>query len=172
MAQPDLRQLQASLATVGNELAKIPNLPIFAMQDQILGFLGGIQRSIDRLDARMDRMEESLGRVEERINGFDARMDSIDARMDRIDASINRLDLNTFTRLQNSKVLHPYGRLYPMCGTNGQPTENFPQSPRAITELSEGEVDRLLRSAELPLDGTIEQKRDRFRFYIGLSVVA
>jgi len=136
MAQPDLRQLQASLATVGSELAKIPNMPVFAMQDQILGAFEGIRRSIQDmhqdirgLDARMGRMEECMGRIVERI-------DVMDARMDRVDASIKRLDQNTFTRLQNSKVLHPYGRLHPMCGINGQPIENFPQSPRAITELN------------------------------------
>jgi len=191
MAQPDLRQLQVTLTAAGNELAKIPNMPIFAMQDQILGALDRLQRSMQDmhqgLDARMGRIEEHMGRMEERIDGMEVRMDRIEVRMDTIEAHMDAMDQNmqrnhqwlstsirrfAFTRLQNSKVLHPHSHLFPMCGINGQPIENFPLSPRTISELNEDEVDRLLGSADLPLHGTIEQKKDRFRIYIGLSVVA
>ncbi|KAF8470059.1 hypothetical protein BDZ91DRAFT_719828 [Kalaharituber pfeilii] len=84
-----------------------------------------------------------------------------------------RSETNNLSRIRNAKIYEATAHLEPLRDLHNIPIPGFPRTPREITELGEGDINRLLAALGLPWEeGSLVDKKDRFRIYIGLSVLA
>ncbi|KAH0547758.1 hypothetical protein FGG08_000015 [Glutinoglossum americanum] len=111
------------------------------MGNTAVGGLAAILQEIQRMNQRFDRFEHSL--KAERVN------------------NISRLQNSSVTRPnQHLAVLHSYA--------DNTPLPNFPDTPAAISGLSNANLGVLLRQLELSVAGDRLEKEGRLRVAIGL----
>ncbi|KAH0537298.1 hypothetical protein FGG08_005888 [Glutinoglossum americanum] len=90
-------------------------------------------------------------------------------RFDRFELSLKAERVNNISRLQNSSVTRPNQHLAVLHSyADNTPLPNFPDTPAAISGLSNANLGVLLRQLELSVAGDRLEKEGRLRVAIGL----
>ncbi|KAI5843313.1 hypothetical protein DFP73DRAFT_551512 [Morchella snyderi] len=154
---PDFNALSAFMRATGNgfenaatEVAKMQNIPVINFADQL-----------SRVEQTLLRILRDLGQ-----NVAELRQNVAELRQDFI-----RADGNNFARLMNAKVTSDNTALMHLLGPDNAAIPNFPATNAQIRLMNDTAVNNLLIAFGLPVDGTIDDRRNRFRQHIGLTVL-
>ncbi|RPB20655.1 hypothetical protein L211DRAFT_841581 [Terfezia boudieri ATCC MYA-4762] len=164
MEQPDFNVIQASMTSTANGLrtaaTELDNLN--QIQEQMRGMEQRIQQQMGQLE---QRIQQQMGQLEQRIQQQMGQMEQ------RVLGKLSRFENNNLARLFNSRISHETHQLEPFYNIENELIEGFPPTSADINGLDAAGVERLLRELGLPVAGRLNDKRKRFRRYIGLMVL-
>ena len=181
---PDFNALSASFATASTEVAKMPNLSVvnFANQlNRMEQILGDVCRDVGELRQNVGELRQDMNRAH--VNAVTSTL------LELITDSKNR-GVNNFARLMNAKVTSDNTALMQLQGLHNALVPGFPATSAQIREMN-GEQNPSSRCAPviilirfigpaisnlfvafwLPVDGSVDHRKNRFRCYIGLTVL-
>ncbi|KAF8470105.1 hypothetical protein BDZ91DRAFT_719978 [Kalaharituber pfeilii] len=159
--QPDFQRLEQGVNTVVAELGKIPNMPVLDLAAQ--------------LRTMQENMAAQFRTIQDQFTAMQATMNQTmkSPATGRDFYKVVSSEFNNFARTYNARIYEASARLEPLRGIHNKPIPGFPRTPREITELGDGDINRLLSALGLPWEeGTLVEKKDRFNIYIGLSALA
>ncbi|RPB25786.1 hypothetical protein L211DRAFT_56358 [Terfezia boudieri ATCC MYA-4762] len=167
--QPDFEQLQQGLTLATTQLAKLRNMPVFNMAAR----LDTMQQN---MEARLDAVQQNMAAVQQNMATMQQNMATMLQNMNRNHEQLVevflRSELNNIARVRNAKVSDALTQLEPLRDLHNNPIQGFPRTPRGITQMNEEQMNQLLNALGLAMEGTLMEKQDRFRHYIGLSILA
>ncbi|KAF8475928.1 hypothetical protein BDZ91DRAFT_710605 [Kalaharituber pfeilii] len=92
--------------------------------------------------------------------------------INELSQQIHRVEINTYARLNNSRIIHENIPLFPLYGQDNQPVAHFPLTIAHLRQLDNNQINGLFQAFGLPLrDEELEIKRRSFGQYIGLIMV-
>ncbi|KAL2059284.1 hypothetical protein ABVK25_000576 [Lepraria finkii] len=177
--QPDFERLADVFVGAGEELRKLPNVPVINQGQNILTAITTMQARMDTqfdaLGARVGRLEARFDRLEARFDGLEARFDGLEARFDGLQGQFNGLQLqqsaesqNQLARLFNSHVTSPTHDFEPLRNAQNQVPRGFPRNGTALASMTSANLARLLTSYGLQPQEEVEGKRRQLRHFIGV----
>ncbi|EXJ82235.1 hypothetical protein A1O3_06048 [Capronia epimyces CBS 606.96] len=164
--QPDANRIAQCYDTLGDELAKFPNIPALAEGNAIQLALVQLTTQINQLATQMNQLGTQIN---QRFDQVDERFDQVDERIDNLTTRVVANDHNSMSRVQNAHLSSADQRLIPLVNpTTNTPIEVFPRRSREIPSMENEALVSVLRELGLPTNGTREAKEKRIRQYIGL----
>ncbi|KAF8456434.1 hypothetical protein BDZ91DRAFT_801098 [Kalaharituber pfeilii] len=186
MELPDFQRIQNGLGLICPELSKIPNIPGFdlaarmtALQEQstrIQEQTFKIQEQIVTMQQHIVTMQQNIVTMQQHIVTMQQNIVTMQQQTARNHKQLVNIllrgEVNSIARFKNGKIYNVHLELEPLRDLNNAPIVGFPRTPRDISQLGDAEINRLLSDLGLPQGGTLDQKKDRFRDYIGLAILA
>ncbi|KAF4585956.1 hypothetical protein GQ602_005261 [Ophiocordyceps camponoti-floridani] len=149
LPQPNFTDAADRLRTVAEHLQLCDNLPSVDAGAQLL--------------AMMQTLLDRFARLERKVDGLDRKVDGLDQRM----SITNR---NTGVRQWNQSAVRSVDRLEPLFSfETGNPINPCPSTVEELESLNAGDVDRLLRHLDEPVDGRLDVRKRRLKLAFGVT---
>ena len=188
---PDFNALSASFATASTEVANVRNLSVvnFAKQlNRMEKILGDVRRDVGELRQNVGELRPNVGELRQDMNR--AYVNAVTSTLLELITDSKNREVNNFARLMNAKVTSDNIALMQLQGLHNALVPGFPATSAQIREMN-GEQNPSSRCAPviilirfigpvisnlpvafgLPVDGSVDHRKNRFRCYIGLTVL-
>ena len=159
-AQPDYNLIVSSFATAGAELSKLPNVP--ALNNQILLSIQNNQATIQQ---SLATMQQSLATMQQSLVTMQNNQATMQQSLVTMQQSLNAAT-NSSARNQN-RFADLADLLAPVLDANGAVPAAFPLSSEDISRLNAQNVNAILASYNLAINGTVPDRRNRLLRYLG-----
>ncbi|MCJ1343519.1 hypothetical protein MMC31_001714 [Peltigera leucophlebia] len=133
-------------------------------EPNVLQFNQGAQ-ILEELLAMQVSMEEMRRTIEARFAAVETQLISI-STSSRID------EANLLARTYNSKISRADTALRPLVKSDGTHVQHFPLDAARLTALNSTILDGILVAFNLPTNGSVYDRQQRFRVFIGLANMA
>ncbi|KAF8450140.1 hypothetical protein BGX38DRAFT_510364 [Terfezia claveryi] len=141
-------------------MERMPNLSVVnvaAQLNEILLEMRGLRTEVGNLRTEVGNLCTEVRNLRTEVG---------DLRRD-----FTRENRNNFARIINSKVTNNITPLEELLALDGQQIQGFPQTTADIHDMDNAAVNNLLTALGLPAGGRVNDKKNRIRLHLGLTVL-